>query len=156
MSISAKRDSLDPSREPNNSISFTIDPVEPYDFPVKETGETKKCVLFQPVSGEVKKGKHEADKSATERKIILKVPPSTRFSISGKGENDMATFGDLILLKQNRNKIEIEVSETEFKNPSPNANNSDKGETMESESTEASPDVQMAECTFSVLKLTVK
>lgn len=129
------------SIERNNSISFTIEPVEPYDFPVKEKDETKKCVLLQPVSGETKNGKHKADKSSTEKEELLKVPPSTRFSIFEKRIKCLATFGDLILLKQNRSKIQIEASETEVKNPSLNADKSD---------------VHTAECQFSVLKLTVK
>lgn len=128
------------SIETEGKTSFTIDPVEPYDFPAKENGETKKCVLLQPVSGEAKNGKYEADKSATEREEFLKVPPSTRFSISGKEETSVATFGDLILLKENRNKIELEVSEAKAKTSLPNTDKSDNGNTPKYESTESSLD----------------
>lgn len=144
------------SLERNNSISFIIDPVEPYDFPVKEKDETKKCVLLQPISEETNNGMNEATKAATENEEILKVPPSTRFSIAEKGENCVAPFGDLILLKQNRNKIELEVAEKKIKKPSPNADKANKGEKSESESNESSPDDKMTGLSFFVLKLTVK
>ena len=120
-------------------ISFTIDPVEPYDFPVNEKGETKKSILLQPVSDGEKHGKLEEKKTATKKEEILKVSSDTRFSISWKEDNGVTTFGTLILLKQNRNKIEIEVSEMDCQNPPPNADKSVKGKKTASESAEASP-----------------
>ena len=130
------------SIDTNNILLFSIDPVEPYDFPVKEKGETKQFILFRLVSDETNNSGTKTTKSANLIEKSWKVSADAKFSVLIKA-NELGngiSFGNMISLKQNRSKVELEVKETEFEKRD-----------NDSSQTEIS-----AEFSLSVSKLTIK
>lgn len=98
------------------NVSFTIEPVEPFEFPVKGCGETKKFILFQPVSKESSDTEENRTKELAEQ--IWKMPPKMKFIIPRKDEKTILTFDALNNIKQNRSKVEIEVDAKTLENTS--------------------------------------
>lgn len=100
------------SIEVNNTVTFTIEPVEPYDFPVKEKGETTKYILFQSISNEKKwlAVEHTTESTSGEPngkvkvEVLLKLPKDATFKL-----DNSLTFSDLLQLQQNRTKVEIQI-----------------------------------------------
>lgn len=137
--------------EADGTVSFTIEPTEPYDFPVKENGETKKYILLETLHEDTVPGEeNKAVNKDSPETILRRLSPTTKFTMT-------ISFETLIAIKQNRSKVEIEIDGKEQKELSADPDSpttESKSSTSQCEKTDSSA----AETNrgYTVIKFTVK